>query len=113
MVELRKVAEILRFARQPRLKDHIRQNCSMITPQLSWYLQLLVEKGLLHAYPAINLRHTPGPKTKRRVIYQTSSKGKQFLILYQSLMDLITVTRVLKELEVEEECGQVDKGKKT
>lgn len=87
---LEKIAEILTVVKQqPTLKDHIISKCTLSSSTFNQYIKLLLENGLLDAYPAVNLKHTPGPKNHRRTIYQTSQKGKEFLKQYQNLVTLL------------------------
>jgi len=79
-------------ANKPVLKDHIIQKCGLSSPSVRTYLTKLLEAGLLDAYPAINLKHTPGRKTHRRMIYQTSKKGKDFLKQYNDLLTLLEIS---------------------
>jgi len=83
-----KFAEILTVAKQPALKQHIIQKCSLSNESFNNRIHQLLQSGLLDAYPALDL-HTPGPKTRRRMIYQTSQKGKEFLKRYNELLTLL------------------------
>ncbi len=96
-MSLKKIAEILTVAKQPVLKYHIQRKCNLSGSTLTEHINLLLENGLLDAYPAINLKHTPGRKNHHRMIYQTSRKGRLFLKQYNELLMLLQpVERVRK-----------------
>lgn len=86
---LEKIADILTLARKPVLKDHIIRKCNLNSSDFSKYVTQLLQGGLLNAYPAINLKHVPGRKTRHRMIYQTSRKGRLFLKRYNELLMLL------------------------
>lgn len=85
------MAEILTVAKRPVLKDHIIHKCGLSSLQRDRYLNILLEAGLLDAYPAIDLKHVGGPKTRRRMICQTSQKGLEFLKRYNELLSLMEI----------------------
>jgi len=87
---IEKIAEILTATKQCALKHHIIQKCHLSNESFDQYIHQLLQYGLLNAYPAIDLRHVAGPKTRHRMIYQTSRKGQQFLMIYDPLMQLLT-----------------------
>jgi len=88
---IEKIAEILTVAKQPCLKDHIICKCSFRSYTFKPYLNLLLENGLLGAYPVLNSKHLSGRPTKRRMIYQTSQKGLEFLKRYNELLTLMEI----------------------
>jgi predicted transcriptional regulator len=85
---LEKIAEILSAAKKPVLKSQIMYKCKMSTASANIYLQLLIQSGLLDAYPP-DTKRLRGPKLNRRVVYQTSRKGFEFLNRYQRLVALM------------------------
>ena len=87
---MEKFAEILIVAKQPVLKDHIMRKCSLSTAYFDIYINQLLESGMLNAYPALD-PHIPGPKTRHRMIYQTSTKGIEFLKRYNELLTLMEI----------------------
>lgn len=88
---IEKIAEILTAAKQCALKHHIIQKSHLSNESFDQYIHQLLQYGLLNAYPAIDLHYVAGPKTRHRMIYQTSRKGRQFLMIYDPLMQLLTV----------------------
>jgi predicted transcriptional regulator len=90
---LEKIAELLTVATKPVLKSRIMEKCTLATRQLH-YIDQLVEAGLLDAYPAIDLKHISGPKNRRRMVYQTSVKGKEFLKRYNDLLTLLEISAI-------------------
>ena len=89
---IEKIAEILTVAKQPCLKDHIICKCCSSSRSFKEYLDLLLENGLLDAYPVLNSKHLSGRPTKRRMIYQTSKKGLEFLERYKELLTLLEIS---------------------
>lgn len=89
MSNLEKIAEILTVAKQPCLAYHIKCKCSLSSKSFSKYLELLLENGLLNAIPTVGLKHFVGRPTRRRMMYQTSVKGKLFLKRYAELTMLL------------------------
>ena len=90
------IANILNATEKDVLKDHILQKCNMSRQQFDKYIELLLQNGLVDAFPAVELRavkfnsyHMPGAKNKRRMIYHISEAGKQFLTLYSELSALV------------------------
>ena len=88
---IEKIAEILTVAKQPCLKCHIKSKCGLSSYTFKPYLNLLLENGLLDAYPVLNSKHLSGRPTKRRMIYQTSQKGLEFLKRYNELLTLMEI----------------------
>jgi predicted transcriptional regulator len=66
------VVEILKTAREGRIKTHIMYKAKLSYSQINAYLQLLVEKGFLENNKV---------QRKKRIItfYRTTSKGIQFV----------------------------------
>lgn len=95
---LEKIAEILTVAKQPCLAYHIIRKCSLRSVSFNKYLELLLENGLLNAIPTVGLKHLAGRPTKRRMIYQTSVKGKLFLKQYAELTMLLKSEQKNKQL---------------
>lgn len=87
---LEKVAAILEVAKQPVLKDHIMTKCDLSSLTFNKYMTILLQNGLVNAYPALDL-HMPGRKTRHRMIYQTSQKGTEFLKKYNELLSLMEI----------------------
>jgi len=98
---LEKIAEILTKAKIPILKDPLKLACGLSSITFNEYItQLLLPCGLLDAYPALNIRshgrplkgmttwpnHMPGPRSRHRMIYQTSRKGFEYLKYFDELM---------------------------
>ena len=90
-MSIEKIAEILTVAKQPCLRDHIICKCSFRSYTFKPYLNLLLENGLLDAYPVLNSKHLSGRPTKRRMTYQTSQKGLEFLKRYNELLTLMEI----------------------
>ena len=88
---MEKFAEILIVAKQPALKNHIMRKCNLNSVRFNKYISQLLESGLLDTYPALD-RHMPGPKTRHRMIYQTSKKGLEFLERYKELLTLLEIS---------------------
>ena len=87
---MEKFAEILIVAKQPALKNHIMRKCNLNSVRFNKYISQLLESGMLNAYPALD-PHIPGPKTRHRMIYQTSTKGIEFLKRYNELLALMEI----------------------
>jgi predicted transcriptional regulator len=66
------VAEILKTAREGRIKTHIMYKAKLSYSQINTYLQLLVEKGFLE-------NNTVQRKKRIITFYRTTSKGSQFV----------------------------------
>jgi predicted transcriptional regulator len=90
-MKMEKVVQILEVTRQPVLKCHITGKCNLSSFTFTNYISLLLQSGLLNAYPAIDLRLVGRP-TRRRMIYQTSIKGKEFLKRYNDLLTLLEIS---------------------
>jgi predicted transcriptional regulator len=88
-IMLEKIVEILTVARQPVLKCHIMSKCAFSSRTFRPYITLLIQSGLLDAYPAIDLRLSGHPTTRHRMIYQTNKKGMEFLKRYNELLMLL------------------------
>jgi predicted transcriptional regulator len=71
-------AEILTAAKQPILKQHIIQKCSLNNSVFTVYVKRLIDSKLLKA----NLY-------KERRVYQITSKGLEFLKRYNELLILL------------------------
>jgi len=95
---LEKIAEILTVTKQPCLKQHIKSKCSLSSHTFNKYLNLLLESGLLDAISTVGMKHLAGRKTKRRMTYQTSVKGKVFLKGYAELTKLLKSDKKNKQL---------------
>jgi len=83
------IADILAFTEKPQLISHIKEKCGL-GGQQHHYIQKLAEAGLLDAFPNVNTKHAPGPKTNHSMIYTTSRKGKEFLKVYAALQNMLT-----------------------
>jgi predicted transcriptional regulator len=66
------VAEILKTAREGRIKTHIMYKAKLSYSQINTYLQLLIEKGFLE-------NNTITRKRQIITIYRTTSKGVHFI----------------------------------
>jgi predicted transcriptional regulator len=86
---LEKIAEILSAAQKPLLKSQIMQKCQMCSAYANVYFKQLIQSGLLDIYPA-DTKHLTGSKLNRRVVYQTSRKGIEFLKCYEQLIALMS-----------------------
>ena len=66
------VAEILKTAREGRIKTHIMYKAKLSYSQINSYLQLLIDKGFLENNTI---------KRKRQIItvYRTTSKGVEYI----------------------------------
>jgi predicted transcriptional regulator len=89
---LEKIVDILTVAKNPILKWPLMRACSLSSLTFNKYVTQLLQRGLLDAYPAVNLKHTSGPKNHRRMIYQTSQKGLEFLKRYNELLTLLEIS---------------------
>ena len=83
------IASILNAAQEDILRYHILQKCKLSSKQVNEYLQLLLQSGLLDAFPAFNLRYMSGRQNKRKMIFHISRFGKRFLELYSELYALV------------------------
>jgi len=77
------IAEVLKRARDGKLKTHIIYKCNLNHAQTNQYLSLLLKRKLLKI-----LRHD---NPKKRKIYQTTPKGWEYLQFYNELMGLLKV----------------------
>ena len=87
--EIDVIISILNAAEKDVLQDRIIQKCNLTTKRCDEYVQMLLQKGLLDAFPLINLRHMSGRSSKRRMTYRTSKGGQKFLRLYSELYALV------------------------
>lgn len=83
------IADILKAAEKSVLQDHIIIKCNLSTKQSKEYIPLLIQKGLLNAFPLGHMRHIPGRQNRHRMTYQTTKTGKQFLRLYAEMSALV------------------------
>lgn len=88
MFTLEKISQILNASLKPTTKYRIIVKCKLSTKSLH-YIEFLLEKGLLEGIPAANIKGLPGRKSKDRMIYQTTSKGKELLKLYNEILKLL------------------------
>jgi len=72
------IAEILKVARHGASKTQVMYRASLSFAQLTAYLSLLVEFGLLEAI-----------KKNEKVIYRTTAKGVQYLKSYEEIKHLL------------------------
>lgn len=87
--KIEKIAQILTVAEKPVLQTRILVKCSLSTKMTRQYLRQLLDSRLLECYPTENMKGLTGYKSKKRMIYQTSQKGKEFLRLYNELAALM------------------------
>jgi len=66
------VAEILKTAREGRIKTHIMYKAKLSYSQINTYLQLLVDKGFLENNTIVRKRQTI-------TMYRTTPKGVHFI----------------------------------
>ena len=66
------VAEILKTAREGRIKTHIMYKAKLSYSQINTYLQLLVDKGFLENNTVVRRRQTI-------TLYRTTPKGVHFI----------------------------------
>ena len=66
------VAEILKKAREGRIKTHIMYKAKLSYSQINSYLQLLIEKGYLE-------NNTIKGKRQIITVYRTTSKGVEYI----------------------------------
>jgi predicted transcriptional regulator len=85
---LEKFAEILTVAEQPALKTEIIQKCTLSSAAFNKYVHILIQSGMLNAYPAVNLHAS---SRRQRIIYQTTDKGKQFLKRFNGLLAMLEI----------------------
>lgn len=94
------ITDILVATRTVALKSHIIQRCNLCTADCDLYIRGMLESGLLEAYPLIDLRHVPGRKSRRRMYYQSSKKGKEFLRRYKELLFFLVSEHDTKRIRV-------------
>ena len=83
------IANMLTATEKDALKGHIIDTCHLSSKQFNEYMEILLENGLIDAFPAVNLRHISGAKNRRRKIFHITQTGKQFLKLYSELYALV------------------------
>jgi len=66
------VAEILKTAREGKIKTHIMYKAKLSYSQINTYLQLLVEKGFLENNTIVRKKQTI-------TLYRTTPKGNHFI----------------------------------
>jgi len=87
---LETVVKILNASKKPILKHPLMCACNLSSLTFKKYvIDLLLPCGLLDAYPAVNLR-IPGRKTRHRMFYQTSQKGKKLLKHFREIEKLLS-----------------------
>jgi predicted transcriptional regulator len=82
------IACILSAAQNGVLQETIIQQCNLSTAHFKQYIKTLLETGLLNGFPAIDIRHTAGPRNSH-MVFQTSRAGNQFLTVYSQLCTLV------------------------
>ena len=83
------IANILKVAEKDALKSHITSKCRLTSEKTKEYIQLLLTKGLLNAFPLGHVRHVPGRPNRHRMTYQTTEIGKQFLKKFAEISALV------------------------
>ena len=83
------VANMLTATQKDALKGYIMDACRLSSKQFNEYIQLLLQSGLVDAFPVGNLWPTRGYNSKRQMIYHMSGSGKRFLELYSGLRALV------------------------
>jgi len=76
------VAEILKTAREGRIKTHIMYKAKLSYSQINTYLKLLVDKGFLE-------NHTVKRKRQTVTIYKTTSKGVLYVESIETVNQLL------------------------
>ena len=76
------VAEILKTARDGRIKTHIMYKAKLSYSQINTYLQLLVDKGFLENNTIVRKRQTI-------TLYRTTPKGVHFLENIDTVNELL------------------------
>ena len=76
------VAEILKTAKEGRIKTHIMYKAKLSYSQINTYLQLLVEKGFLE-------NNTIRRKRQIVTIYRTTPKGVEYIDNIEIVNDLL------------------------
>lgn len=83
------MAAILNVASAPALKTEIRMKCGLSGRQYDEFMKLLLESGLLDAFPQVENKKVPGRKSKRKTMYVRTDAGNKFLSLYSEMTILI------------------------
>jgi predicted transcriptional regulator len=78
------IANILRAAERGAKKTHIMYKCNLSFRQLHYYLDFLVERGLLKT-----IRAKSGERNDSNT-YETTSKGKAFIQAYNSIRAILS-----------------------
>ncbi len=76
------VAEILKTAREGRIKTHIMYKAKLSYSQINTYLQLLVDKGFLENNTIVRKRQTIK-------LYRTTPKGVHFIENIDNVNELL------------------------
>ena len=76
------VAEILKTAREGRIKTHIMYKAKLSYSQINSYLQLLVEKGFLE-------NNTIRRKRQIVTVYRTTPKGVEYIDNLEAVNNLL------------------------
>lgn len=76
------VAEILKTAREGRIKTHIMYKAKLSYSQINTYLQLLVDKGFLE-------NNTVRRKRQIITIYRTTPKGFEYIDSIETVNNLL------------------------
>jgi predicted transcriptional regulator len=76
------VAEILKTAREGRIKTHIMYKAKLSYSQINTYLKLLVEKGFLE-------NNTVRKRRQTVTLYKTTPKGMQFIDNIETVNNLL------------------------
>lgn len=77
------VAEILKTAREGRIKTHIMYKAKLSYSQINTYLKLLVEKGFLE-------NNTIKRKKQVITIYKTTTKGIEYIDNIEAVNNLLS-----------------------
>jgi len=76
------VAEILKTAREGRIKTHIMYKAKLSYSQINTYLKLLVEKGFLE-------NHTVRRRKQTMTVYRTTNKGILYIDNIEAVNNLL------------------------
>jgi len=76
------VTEILKTAREGKIKTHIMYKAKLSYSQINTYLQLLVDKGFLENNTVVRKRQTI-------TIYRTTPKGVHFIENIETVNELL------------------------
>ena len=76
------VAEILKTAREGRIKTHIMYKAKLSYSQINSYLQLLIEKGFLE-------NNTIRRKRQIVTVYRTTPKGVEYIDNLEAVNNLL------------------------